>query len=211
MAHDLNNLFTTILARVDLLRATDGPDPQSVTAIENAAEDAVEIVRRLRELARYRRGGQRERVDPNALLDDAVAVTQPRWHGRAKIQAEVQRGEVPPIMGRTSELREALVNVILNAVDAMPNGGRLTLSSRRAGDRVVLEIADTGVGIPSEIQPRIFDPFFTTKAEGSGLGLSVAYGIVRQHHGEMSVQSGPDGGTTFRLALPAMDDKPTDD
>src|SRR3712207_3596158 len=107
-------------------------------------------------------------------------------------------------MGDDSELREVLINMVFNAVDAMPAGGRLTLSTRRVeGGEVEICVADTGTGMGEEVRSRIFDPFFTTKGKaGMGLGLSVSYGIIRRHEGTVEVESEVGRGTTFRLRFP---------
>jgi CheY-like chemotaxis protein len=112
-------------------------------------------------------------------------------------------GGVPPLVGNPAELREVLLNLVFNAIEAMPEGGTLTLSSWAEGGNVWLAVKDTGVGIPEEIRSRIFDPFFTTKGvQSSGLGLSVSYGIIHRHGGEIMVESRPGRGTTFTIRLP---------
>jgi two-component system NtrC family sensor kinase len=114
---------------------------------------------------------------------------------------------VPPIRGNENRIQQVFFNLILNARDAMPSGGWLTLrTSAEADDTVVVEVADTGHGIRREHIKRIYDPFFTTKGigQGTGLGLSVSYGIVQEHGGAIFVESTPGQGTTFRVALPAL-------
>jgi two-component system, NtrC family, sensor kinase len=111
----------------------------------------------------------------------------------------------PPVRADFGELRQALVNLIINAMEAMGKGGRLAVSLHPSpdGHDVELVVADNGPGIPEEIRARIFDPFFTTKEKGTGLGLSVVYGIVQRHGGTIRVECPPGGGTTFTLTLPA--------
>ncbi|MBM3218626.1 MAG: response regulator [Candidatus Rokubacteria bacterium] len=110
---------------------------------------------------------------------------------------------MPAVLGSASELREVMTNLILNGVDAMPQGGRLTVATAHGGDRVTVTIADTGIGMTDEVKRHLFDPFFTTKGpRGTGLGLSVTYGIVSRHGGEITVDSAPDAGTTFLLSFP---------
>jgi len=112
-------------------------------------------------------------------------------------------GDLPMILGNPSELREVLTNIIFNAVDAMPEGGKITISTRLRGDRVEVKIADTGVGMTEEVKKRVFDPFFTTKGvTNSGLGMSVSYGIIKRHGGEILIESQPGMGTTFIIHLP---------
>ena len=109
---------------------------------------------------------------------------------------------VPRILGDAAELREVFTNLILNAVDAMPEGGMLKISSSHQGSCVLVEVSDTGVGIPPENIAKIFEPFFTTKASGTGLGLSVAHDIIKDHNGTIDVQSTPEHGTRFILSFP---------
>jgi signal transduction histidine kinase len=111
---------------------------------------------------------------------------------------------LPRIAGRAAELREVLTNLLLNAVEAMPQGGQLTLRSWTAGGEVCVAVSDTGVGMTPEVQRRLFDPFFTTKgARGTGLGLSVSQALIKGHHGTLTAESEPGRGTTFVICLPA--------
>jgi signal transduction histidine kinase len=116
----------------------------------------------------------------------------------------MELGAVPPVHSRSSELREVLVNLILNAVDAMPRGGRLVLRTRQGEGAVYVEVSDSGIGMTEEVKRRIFDPFFTTKGEkGFGLGLSVSYVLIKGHNGDIEVQSNLGSGTTFSIKLPS--------
>ena len=132
------------------------------------------------------------------------------------IGVNVETGEVGPVVGNPAELREVLVNLILNAVDAMPKGGILTITTEsipdsRSPTAVVVRAADTGVGMTEEVRKRFFEPFFTTKAgRGTGLGLSVAYGIVTRHGGEISVESREEKGSVFTIRLPVGEGAPAD-
>jgi CheY-like chemotaxis protein/anti-sigma regulatory factor (Ser/Thr protein kinase) len=106
-------------------------------------------------------------------------------------------------MGDAVELREVLVNMIYNAIDAMPSGGEIRMSSQEANGRVVLTIADSGTGMTPDVKSRLFDPFFTTKGKGgTGMGMAVSFGIIRRHNGSIDVESEPGRGTTFRISLP---------
>jgi len=136
-------------------------------------------------------------------------VTQPRWKDQpqsrgVQIELVTELGDLPSILGNPSELREVLTNIIFNAIDAMPQGGKITVSSHPLADHwVEVRIADTGIGMTEEIKRRVFDPFFTTKGvTSSGLGMSVSYGIIKRHGGEILVESEPGKGTTFILHLP---------
>jgi len=177
--------------------------------IEKASTGGAETVRRIQKFARLRPEEVFVGLDLDQVIRDALAITLPRWEEK-KVKAgipldlELDLGSVPPVMGRPAELNEVVTNLILNAIDAMPEGGRLRLRTRRQGDwHVVFTVTDTGIGMSEEVRKRIFDPFFTTKGEeGTGLGLPVSYSIVKRHAGEMRVESRPGSGTTFTIVLP---------
>ncbi len=210
VAHNFNNLLTPILGWAQLLLKTVG-DPrlqQWLRAIEQAAVDGARTVRRIQEFTRPRREQPFVSVDLNGMVQEALDVTQSRWRDDSQSKGIVIRlvsslAAVPPVAGDPVELREGLVNLILNAVDAMPEGGTLSLATEAVGDRVVVTVSDTGVGMSEDVKRRVFDPFFTTKgALGTGLGLSMTYGIVSRHGGEIAVQSSGGEGSTFRLSFP---------
>jgi CheY-like chemotaxis protein len=148
-------------------------------------------------------------LDVTQVVRDALDITQSRWRDEPAsrgivIDVQTRLAAVPPILGDAAELREALTNLILNAVDAMPSGGTLTLVTRTTDEHVEVAVADTGVGIPEAVRDRIFDPFFTTKGpQGTGLGLAMTYGIVSRHGGSVSVDSAEGRGSTFRLSFPS--------
>ena len=141
-------------------------------------------------------------------MAQAISLSQPRWRDQAQasgqtIRVTAELGQVPQIGGRAAELREALANLIINAVDAMPAGGTLTLRTRLEGAWSSSRSTDTGTGMPPEVRDRIFDPFFTTKGDrGTGLGLAMVQGIVEQHHGEISVESELGTGHHLHDAVP---------
>jgi two-component system NtrC family sensor kinase len=110
--------------------------------------------------------------------------------------------ELPLVQGNADQLRQVFLNLVLNAIEAMPNGGTLTVRTEAGPSVVLIEIQDTGVGIPDDIRPHLFEPFFTNKPNGTGLGLSISAHIVTQHGGHIDVESAPGQGTTFRLVLP---------
>jgi two-component system NtrC family sensor kinase len=143
----------------------------------------------------------------NKVILDVLALVEHQLEGsRIRVRRELAP-RVPPIRGNENRIQQVFFNLILNARDAMPSGGWLTLrTSAEADDTVVVEVADTGHGIRREHIKRIYDPFFTTKGigKGTGLGLSVSYGIVQEHGGAIFVESAPGQGTTFQVALPAL-------
>ncbi len=216
IAHDFNNALTMILGYGELLQpwmqAT--ASNKELTYLRNivaAAQDATHIVSRLREFYRPAENNEvREPVDINAIVEQAVSLTTPKWKGRSRadgIQISVitELHEVPAIAGNAPELREVLTNLIFNAVDAMPEGGAIILSTAcAAGDRVAFAISDTGIGMTDDERKRCLEPFFTTKGEqGTGLGLSVVYGIVQRHGGSIEITSQKGHGTTFTVTFPA--------
>jgi signal transduction histidine kinase/ActR/RegA family two-component response regulator len=212
VAHDFNNTLAGILGRAQLLLTTH--DPEKVEAglnlIIKTAKDGAKTIKRIQDFARQRRDHDFQPVSVDQLLLDVREITRPRWKSRAEsesvhISLELQLGsDEPRVMGDESELREVLVNLVFNAVDAMPQGGTLTLSTRESNGAVEIAVADTGLGMAEEVRTRVFDPFFTTKGKaGMGLGLAVSYGIVRRHEGSIEVESEVGRGTTFRMRLPA--------
>src|SRR5262249_35093794 len=147
--------------------------------------------------------------DLNALVRQTIDLARHKWeslsHARgASIQVEVRTEARGRVAGNPSELREVLTNLVFNAVDAMPDGGTLTVQTWSAGSFIYFSVAATALGIPEGVRRRLFEPFFTTKGEkGNGLGLSVSFGIVRRHGGEINVTSEPNEGATFTVRLPS--------
>ncbi len=213
VAHGFNNLLASIMVRAELLRqALSNPEwIAHVEVIERAAHDGAHTVRRLQEFTRQETPKDFRPFDLNAAVRDSLEITKSRWKDDAHlsgipIEVTTELGEIPPALGDGSEIREVLTNLIVNAVDAMPKGGSLRLASRwvHPEQRVEVTVADTGAGMTDEVRAQIFDPFFTTKGPGgSGLGLSVSYGIVKRHGGSIQVKTTPGAGTTFTISLPA--------
>jgi PAS domain S-box-containing protein len=212
IAHDFNNLLQAILGYAQLMAknpANVDVIKRGLDVIEKAAAGGAETVRRIQKFARLRPEEAFVSLDLNQVVRDALAITRPRWEekkgkGGLRLDLELDLGPVPTVMGRPAELHEVATNLILNAIDAMPQGGTLRIQTRAEGDRhVTLTVADTGVGMTEEVRMRIFDPFFTTKGEqGTGLGLAVSQSIVKRHGGEMRVESRPGAGATFTVVLP---------
>jgi len=210
VAHDFNNALAIIVGRAEvLLNETADPDlQQQLNIIVKVALDASQTVRRIQEFTRMRRSRPFQPVRFNQLVDEVVEVTRSRWKDEAhakgvRYELLVEASPAPVVAGDPSELREALTNVVFNALDAMPEGGRVTLRTGLDGERVFCSITDTGIGMNDEVKQRVFDPFFTTKGErGTGLGLSVVYGIVTRHGGELDVRSEVGRGSVFTIRLP---------
>ena len=210
VAHDFNNTLSGILGRAQLLQRTDDQEKikRGLDIIIKTAEDGAKTVKRIQDFARQRRDHNFELVSIDHILMDASEITRPRWKNCAEasnihITLDLHIGSNAMVMGDDSELREVLVNMVFNAIDAMPEGGTLMLSTRTEGESVIIKIVDTGVGMYPEVRSRIFDPFFTTKGKaGLGLGLAVSFGIIRRHGGNIEVESQYGKGTEFRVTLP---------
>ena len=176
--------------------------------IHSAAKDAAETIRRLRDFYRQPEDTGRIPVSLNQIAESVVSLTQPRWRGVARsrgITIDIQQKleEIPSISAHESQVREVLTNLMLNAIDALPKGGTITISTGADRDWARISIADTGEGMAADVKRRVFEPFFTTKgAHGTGMGLAVAHGIVRQHNGRIEFRSEPGQGTAFDLYFP---------
>jgi signal transduction histidine kinase len=210
VAHDFNNVLAIIVGRVEVLIAGID-DPELLRHLEivlKVASDAGTTVQRIQGFARKRLARPSQSVDLNEVVDEVVEVTRSRWKDAAqargvRYEMAVEHGEIPRIAGEAAELREALTNIVFNALDAMPKGGTVSLSTAPDGGGVLCAVRDTGIGMPDAVRRRVFDPFFTTKGErGTGLGLSVVYGIVTRHGGDVDVESHLGRGTTFTMRLP---------
>ena len=220
VAHDFNNLLAAILARAQILQvSTTDPNVQrSLKVIEQAALDGAETVRRILGFARVRGQERMEVVEVEPLLRQVVEVARPRWKDEAQarggaIEVQLDIDPLPAVRANGAEIREVLLNLIFNAVDAMPSGGTISIRARHHTARgtgteeiweeVAISVADTGTGMPDHVRRRAFDPFFTTKgSRGSGLGLSVAFGIVSRHDGKIEIDSIEGKGTTVTVRLP---------
>ena len=215
VAHDLNNTLSPIMAYSELLLSHPEhlDDRESLIRrleiINMATRDAAEVVRRLKEFYRPRLDREETQpVDLNLIARQAMDLTQPKWMGQAQesnidIQFVTDLHDVSPVNGNGTELKEVLVNLIINAVDAMPDGGTITISTLLDGDHVALRVGDTGIGMNDEVRRSCMEPFFTTKGErGAGLGLAVAFGIIQRHGGTIDIQSTPGQGTDIKLRLP---------
>ncbi|MBI4240653.1 MAG: GAF domain-containing protein [Candidatus Rokubacteria bacterium] len=209
LAHEFNNILAIILGKTQLMleRAGEGQLREDLAVIEEAAWRAADMVRRLQGFARVRTTEGPALTDLSALVQEAVALSRPRWKDEAeaqgiRVEVVLDLAETAPVLGTPGELREMLINLILNALDAMPRGGRLSLSTRRHGNQVELRVTDTGTGMTEAVRRRLFDPFFTTRSpQRVGLGLSVVRGVVGRHQGAIEVESREGEGTTFTIAF----------
>ncbi|MBI5248451.1 MAG: PAS domain S-box protein [Desulfomonile tiedjei] len=213
IAHNFNNLLQMVMgagqaAMAKLKSGKTGQCSDAIGAILNSCERGADIVRRIKEFTDIgsEEVAQARNFDLSELVQEAVELTKPLWKDLPTFQKykinliDTRRFFVK---GKPSEIYEVLVNLIKNALEAMPKGGRLTICTRAEKGKVYLMVSDTGQGIPEGNQQRIFEPFFTTKGlKSSGLGLSSSYGIVKKHGGEISVESTAGKGTTFTVILP---------
>ncbi len=221
VAHDVNNLLASVMGRAELARLElerGGLDEnrlaEALSLIEQAADDGAQTVRRIQEFARVRRDTDVTIVDLGEIVQSAVGLTRPRWRDAAQaegrtVDLEIRMAAELYVAAEPAELREVMTNLILNAVDAMPRGGTITIAGTLADDGVQLEVRDSGVGMTPAVKSRVFEPFFTTKAEaGNGLGLAVSYGIIQRRGGQISVESAPGSGSVFRIELPIAERRP---
>jgi PAS domain S-box-containing protein len=208
VAHEVNTPLTGISSFTQmLLEGADPGDPKTILLekIERQTFRAAKIVNGLLNLSRPgTSSNERIDVDVNAVINDVFALLEHQFEvGSIKVRRELASDQVM-VLGIEHQLQQVFLNLFLNARDAMPRGGWLSVSTRVEGDRAVAEIADTGSGIPSEHLARIYDPFFTTKVigRGTGLGLSITYGIVGEHDGTIHCDSAAGQGTRFTLSIP---------
>jgi PAS domain S-box-containing protein len=211
VAHNFNNLLMGILGNAELLQAALSHDPdlqRRAELIVQLAHDASAIVQRMRGFYKLQPPTRREKLRLYALLQDVVESTRPVWHDLAarqgtKIQVRLLSEADPVVEANRSELHEVFTNLIMNACDAMPEGGTITLRLWEQDGKAMVEVADTGVGMTPEVREHCFDAFFTTKGEqGSGLGLSVSYQIITRHSGQITVWSDVGQGSVFTVSLP---------
>jgi PAS domain S-box-containing protein len=220
IAHDLNNVFTPIMMSVELLRetATDEESRDMLAMLQRSARHGADLVQQVLLFARGAHG-TRIPVSPNYVLGDLVTVLLDTFPKSINVEFAPSR-DLWTVSGDPTQLHQVFLNLCVNSRDAMPDGGRLTIAAENVvldetytgmhidaapGRYVMVSVADTGTGIPREIQDRIFEPFFTTKetGRGTGLGLSTALSIVKQHGGFVHLYSEPGGGTKFKVHLPA--------
>jgi signal transduction histidine kinase/ActR/RegA family two-component response regulator len=220
IAHDINNAISPVsLYTESLLEREPNLSERArgyLTTIQRAIEDVARTVARMREFYREREAQLTlERVDINRAVRQVVELTQPRWSDLPQqrgvmVDLKTDLSEsLPNIMGAEHEIRDALTNLIFNAVDAMPAGGTLSVRTRgitdgAGADRVLIDVTDTGIGMDEDTRRRCLEPFYTTKGErGTGLGLAMVYGMIQRHSAELDIESAPNQGTTVRLSFPA--------
>jgi PAS domain S-box-containing protein len=215
VAHDFNNLLMTILGNIQLIlpQVEDEETLRRLKNIEKAVHDGANTVRRLQKFTESDRHHQLVPVaaDVNEAIKDVVEMTRPRWknamekHGHT-IQFKMDFGPSCYSRIHVSDFREVLTNLVFNAIEALPEGGTIAISTKSLKDMIVMEVADTGIGMSQDLAAKIFDPFYTTKGIGnSGLGLSVSWSLIARAGGEIQVASKPGKGSLFTIKLPKAD------
>ena len=216
VAHNLNNSLTVIQGRAQLMlmRGTDESTTKSLKIITNAVEEGAKTLRRILDFARRETVHEFAPVELRELISSSIEVARPKWESKraqengALIELRVENGGAVYVQGEVAELREVVLNLIFNAVDAMPDGGIMEVGTRAEVDSGCFWVADTGCGMSSENVARMFEPFYTTKGKkGTGLGLSASHGIITRHNGQIMVVSEPGEGTRFEVRLPLCEDE----
>mgnify|MGYP003991702163 FL=1 len=213
IAHDFNNVLAIINGYTQLLECScDGNEEllKGFRAINKAVDDGSETVRRLSEFTRMGKSTAKHiSLNMVEIIEQSINFSKPKWKdvaqaGGATYEMDTEGlSPVRAVLGNPPELREIVINIINNAIDAMPEGGRITFQTWEKGDTVFIGIADDGCGMSKEVQSKIFDPFYTTKGlEGSGLGMSVSYGIIGKHGGKIDLISKEGKGTIFTIEFP---------
>ena len=212
IAHNFNNFLEVILGQAELIRSrlTDESLLHEMDLLQQTVLDGAALIRRLREFSRNERPRNGwAPVDLNAVVKDVLELV-PLTDRTPAIHLTLALEEIPPVLGNALEIKEVILNLVFNALDAMPSGGRLIMTtgarSQELGAGVEITVTDTGIGMTDAVRARVFDPFFTTKeGHGTGLGLSVSYGVIHRHGGEITCKSAPGRGSRFTVTLPAVE------
>ena len=211
ISHNLNNMLSTVLGPAQLLlRLSEEPDiRREAEEIIDSGRRARDLVQRLSQAVRGEPEGTLYGVSVNEVVQQVVQASRPRWQDEAEAQGMAieiitELGAVPDIPGTSTELHDVLLNLLLNAVEAMPEGGTITFRTQAVDEAVQLTLTDTGIGMDEATRRRVFEPFFTTKMDiGTGLGMATVYGTVTRWGGRIDVESTPGQGTTFTLRFPS--------
>jgi CheY-like chemotaxis protein len=218
IAHDFNNLLSGILGYTELLKSYaehEREDPilvDHLRTIEQAALDGAALIRKIQQYIRQEKQTHFTPLDVATLIQDCIVFSRPYWYNEPRrlgisISVKEDFREVPPVMGSATELREVFLNLILNAVQAMPKGGSLTFKTELTDAGVRVTVADTGLGMSDNVRQHIFEPLYTTKGDrGTGMGLAVSYGIIQEHEGTIRVETGLGVGSTFVMVFPPAEE-----
>jgi signal transduction histidine kinase len=216
VCHSFNNSFTGILGRAQLALddVTEEKVKRHLEIIEHSTLDATQILRHLQDFSREQANSAYHPVDINQSIKDALAAIQPQLDKRREaantaVDINLDLGKVSCVRGVEQELKDSLVNILVNALESIPEKGQITIKTEQYYSSILISISDTGTGMADEVQNRLFEPFFTTKGRhGRGLGLSIVYGIIQRHGGDISVSSKSNEGSTFRITLPGSSINP---
>jgi signal transduction histidine kinase len=208
VAHEVNTPLAVITSNAQMLVRQMDPDDPRTRTLEKIIAQAFRASEIANNLLKFSRIGTSEYsdLDVNRVISESLSLVEPMLKAaRVTVNSQL-KDSLPAVYGNSGKLQQVFMNLIMNARDAMPRGGELTIATEAENSTVHVEVSDNGVGIPADHLNKIFDPFFTTKAtsRGTGLGLAVTYGIIREHSGSIQVDSVVGRGTTFRLEFPAV-------
>ena len=206
IAHELNNPIYGIMNTLELLKTEISPESKRRRILELSLSETQRLSEMLRNMLSFSKPEEEKRmpIRINELIEGILSVMEKQMR-ELNIKVETYlNGEIPEVIASPNQMRQVILNIIKNAMEAMPKGGTLTVRTVREKDSVLIQIEDTGIGIPEEIRDKIFEAFFTTKqkVKGVGLGLSVCYGIIKGHGGEIKVDSEVGKGANFTISLP---------
>ena len=221
IAHDLNNWLTPIVGFSEMLLVNTEADKEKMDLflknINSSAKEAAQAVQRLTRYSQLsREKGTDTLIDLNQVIEQCILLTKPRWRSQSEakgiyIKVEMELEDISPIMAKDHEIREVITVLIFNAIEALHQGGTITIATRQDGDRIVLEVRDDGIGMTEEVKAQCLEPFYSTKGdENSGLGLPLVFGIVHRYHGSIEIESSPGEGAAFIIRLQAADDSEED-
>jgi signal transduction histidine kinase len=210
VSHDLKNILNPLSLQLQLVgraiaHGNYADATETVGEMTQVLRRGVQTIERLRDYSRQSRESRAEQVDLDRLVHEASEIARPRMAARGgrMNRTREELGGAPPVLGRPGEIVSALVNLIINAIDAMPDGGTIWLRTGEADGGSWVEVADDGPGMSPEVEKRVFEPFFTTKGdEGTGLGLAMVYACVQRYGGSIQLKTAPGQGTSFRLWFP---------
>ena len=208
IAHELNNPLYGIMNTLELLKTEVSPQSKRRKVLEMALSETQRLSELLRKMLSFSKPDQEEKqaVDINTVIDEILLLHEKQLRENDIKITTSFAAKLPPIMASKNQMRQVFLNLVANARDAMPDGGTLSIKTDSDKDDVRIELSDTGIGIKEEHLKRIFDSFFTTKdsVKGVGLGLSVCYGFIKEHGGDIQVRSKLGAGTTFTIVLPIL-------
>jgi signal transduction histidine kinase/ActR/RegA family two-component response regulator len=210
LMHDYNNFLSIIIGRAQLLsvQTRDINLSKHIEAIIKVSTQAADIIQRMNQFGMPIPEKEFKNLDLNRLVNEAIELTKSKWNEWAKlrgikIDVDKSLAQLGQVFGNPADLREVLINMILNSIDALPKGGKISFRTWQEEENVFLSVKDNGLGMNEEVRKKIFEPFFSTKPEkGNGLGMTVAYSIILQHNGKIALESEEGKGTTFVIKLP---------